>query len=252
MPTNSPRLFSVIVPVYNECNRIVAALERIESLRKPLLDSLAMDLEVVVVDDGSTDGSIDLLSNSDSIVLHSHSVNRGKGAAVRTGIKHARGEILAIQDADDEYDPMSFLELLVPILKDEADVVYGSRYQGRSRFFTHDRWVHQGLNALVYLFLGKWISDVETCQKLFRADLLHGVTLLSRSFTIEVELTIKLVRQGARLVELPIPYSRRSLNEGKKIRSKDLLKAILAIVTYGISLDSLYAARSQESRETAS
>lgn len=213
-------VLSVVVPVYNERDTVERLLERVRAL--PLA------LDVVVVDDGSTDGTRDLLPELeqrgliDTLVLHT--ANRGKGRAVRTGFEQARGHVVAVQDADLEYDPWELPRLVEPILEGWADAVYGSRFLGGGMHRVHLFWHYQGNRALTFLsnlLTDLNLSDMETCYKVVRRDLLRTLPLSRDRFGIEPELTARLAQARARIYELPISYRGRSYDEGKKIGWKD-------------------------------
>jgi glycosyltransferase involved in cell wall biosynthesis len=195
----------------------------------------------VVVDDGSTDGTRDLLQELATrgrppFRLFFQEVNRGKGAAIRRGFEEASGDILLVQDADLEYNPRDYPQLLQPILDDEADVVYGSRFLGgphRVLFFWHSVG-NRFLTTLSNMFTDLNLSDMETGYKAFRREVLQGVVLRSNRFGIEPELTAKVARRGARIFEVPISYWGRTYAEGKKIGWKDGFAAIWSILRYNL------------------
>jgi glycosyltransferase involved in cell wall biosynthesis len=225
-------LLSVVVPAYNEATTIEAALRQ--------LKDVPLRLEVIAVDDASTDGTgaiLDGLAGTGLVhqVLH-HPTNRGKGAALKTGIAAATGSVIVAQDADLEYDPADLPRLLAPIKEGRADAVYGSRFQGgphRVLFFWHA--VGNNLLTLVSnMFTNLNLTDMETCYKLVRADLLKRLPLTSERFGIEVELTARLSQAGARIWELPISYSGRTYAEGKKITWRDGLAAMFHILRYNL------------------
>ena len=226
------RKLSVLIPVYNE--RWTLA----EVVRRVLAAPVSLATEVVIVDDGSTDGSYELalrLAKQDSrIKVIRHRTNMGKGAAIRTAISHLSGDVAIIQDADFEYDPQDFQALLEPILKGQADAVFGSRFVG------HTRRVHFFWHALVNKFLtlvsnmvnDLTLTDMETGYKAIRTDVLKQLRLTARTFTIEPELTCRLAQWGARIYEVPVSYCGRTYAEGKKIRAWDGVKALGAILYY--------------------
>ncbi len=225
---------SVIIPVFNEASTVNEVVTRVRATGLPV--------EVVLVDDGSTDGTRDVLrqleGDGDCQVIY-HERNRGKGAALKSGLQAATGDVIVIQDADMEYDPRDFRLLLQPIMEDEADVVYGSR------FIHNDRPVsplwHQGANQLITFFAmlasGYKFTDVETCYKMFRRELVQDIipTLREKRFGIEIELTLKLVKKrNVRFYERPIHYARRSFAEGKKIGWRDGIAALWCIFRYSV------------------
>jgi len=198
---------------------------------------ITLEREIVLVDDGSTDGSEEILREEEAkgdIRVVFHGRNRGKGAAVRTGIQAATGDILLIQDADLEYDPRDYLSLLLPILEKRAEVVYGSRFLGGPR--TAMLFWHMLANKLITLLTNVLynaiLSDVETCYKVFRADLIKAIPLRSNRFEIEPEITAKVLKRGHRIYEVPISYTGREYTEGKKIGLKDAFEAVWALLKY--------------------
>ncbi|HMC43514.1 MAG TPA: glycosyltransferase family 2 protein [Acidimicrobiales bacterium] len=225
-------LLSVIVPVYNEHNTVAEIVRRIRGVDLPL------DLEVVVVDDGSTDGTGQVLSLLEDSTLRvvSHPENQGKAATVRTGLAHARGQLILIQDADLEYDPADWPRLLDPVLKGKARVVYGSRFRGERMTMPLQRWVSNRVLAVATsLMYNRTVSDVETCYKLFDRSVLDRLRLTSERFDIEAELTAKVLRLGYGIYEVPISFSGRALSEGKKFTGRDSVRALRALVRYRFS-----------------
>ena len=223
---------SVIIPVYNEINTVARVVSRVAAL--------PLEKEIVIVDDCSTDGTRDVLSRLENIpgirvVYQDH--NQGKGAALRTGFEQVTGDIVVIQDADLEYDPREIPGLLTPILRGEAEVVYGSRFIGEE--VQDESWIHRFGNGLLTgmsnLFSGLKLTDMETCYKAFRRDVLGCLQVAQNRFGIEPEVTAKLARRGYRFVEVPISYNPRTWKEGKKIGVRDLIKAFYCIGRYGIT-----------------
>lgn len=220
---------SVIVPAYNESATIRPLLERV--LRSPI------DLEVVVVDDASTDGTAEALRsfNCDARVrVVTHAQNRGKGAAIRTGIAHVSGEIVIIQDADLEYDPDDYAVILKKFEDPKISVVYGSRWKLRSNHISSPSFFLGGvaLTALTNLLYGTHITDEPTCYKAFRSSLLKSLPLKCERFEFCPEVTALVARKGIRIVEVPIHYSPRKTSDGKKIRARDWFEAVGTLLQY--------------------
>lgn len=225
-------LLSVVIPVYNEEATIARVISRVAAL--------PLNLEIVVVDDCSTDGTrevLGLLSGIESVKVILKDVNAGKGAAIRTGFEIATGDFLVIQDADLEYDPRDIPQLIQPLLRGEADIVYGSRFIGDE--VQDESWIHRLGNAVLTgasnLFSGLKLTDMETCYKAFSKEALQNVEIEQDRFGLEPELTAKLARRGFKFVEVPISYDSRGYDEGKKIGLKDLFNAIYCIGRYGVS-----------------
>jgi glycosyltransferase involved in cell wall biosynthesis len=219
---------SVVIPAYNEINTAEMLLRRVREV--------PLNLEVIVVDDGSTDGTRDLLKRLEEEgivdVLVFHEVNKGKGAALQTGFQRATGDVTVVQDADLEYDPYEFPLLLQPILSKRADAVYGSRFLGgahRVLLFWHSVG-NTFLTLLSNMFTDLNLTDMETCYKMVRTELLQTLPLSAQRFGIEPELTARLAQAHARIYEVPISYHGRSYAEGKKINWKDGLAAFWFIL----------------------
>ena len=220
---------SVIVPVYDERNTVVEIVRRMRAVELPV------DLEILIVDDGSTDGTGDVLRQlADStvrVVLHEH--NKGKGAAIRTGLEKVTGDLVLIQDADLEYDPEDWPKLLNPVLRGKAQVVYGSRFTGERRNMLFLHWVgNRFLSLVTNVLYNTTLSDMETCYKLFDRTVLEGITINASRFEFEPEITAKLLRRGIRIYEVPISYTGREFEEGKKITWRDGFIALWTLVKY--------------------
>jgi glycosyltransferase involved in cell wall biosynthesis len=224
---------SVVIPCYNERQTIEALVEAVR-------EAPVEKVEIIIVDDGSTDGTRELLHAKpcewvDKIVLQER--NFGKGAALRAGFQAATGDLVIVQDADLEYDPREYSILIAPILEDRADVVFGSRFAGgrahRVAYFWHmvgNRFLTLLSNMLTNLNL----TDMESCYKVFRRELLDGLTIEEKRFGVEPELVAKLARTGARIYEVGISYHGRTYAQGKKIGWKDGIAAIYAILKYNL------------------
>ena len=219
---------SVIIPVYNEAATIQEILKQVRAV------SLAY--EIIVVDDGSTDGTRDLLKQEESqpgTIVICHDRNQGKGAAVRTGFDRATGDILLIQDADLEYDPRDYPTLIRPIEERRVKVVYGSRFLGprKAMMFWH-MLGNKFLTLLTNVLYNAILSDMETCYKVFRADVIKGIPLRSKRFEFEPEITAKVLKRRHRIFEVPISYYGREYDEGKKISWRDGPKAAWTLIKY--------------------
>lgn len=219
---------SIIMPVYNEKNTIDKILERVLAL--------PINKEIVMVDDFSTDGTRDILNGfaSENVKVLYHEHNRGKGAAIRTALKAVAGDIVVIQDADLEYDPAELPKLVKLIANDEADVVFGSRFLGvhEKKYLNILYLGNKFLTFLTVLIYGKAVTDMETCYKAFRADVIKSFNLKANRFDFEPEVTGKVLKGNFRFKEIPIGYKSRSYEEGKKIGWKDGIMAIYTLVKY--------------------
>ena len=222
---------SIVIPVFNERATLPALLESVASV--------SLDKEILIVDDGSTDGTREYLKDmaqnpGEGVRVFFHDRNQGKGAALRTGFREVAGDIVIIQDADLEYDPQDYPALLKPILDGRADVVYGSRFLGgphRVLFFWH--YLGNKILTLISNMLTNLnLSDMETCYKVFRSEVIKNLTFTSDGFAIEAEMTVKIARAGYRVYETPISYSGRDYSEGKKITWRDAFPTLWALVKH--------------------
>ncbi len=228
------------MPVYNEVQTIEEILE--------LVTANPLKKEVIIIDDGSTDGTVDLLRDLlnardkkyfkpwiDDIRLIEHPLNCGKGAAVRSGLEVARGNVIIVQDADLEYDPDDYSKLLQPILSGRSEVVYGSRFLGehKAMFYWHQVG-NKFLTFVTNILYNTTLTDMETCYKCFTKEAIKGMRLRSNRFEIEPELTARLLKRGYRIYEVPISYNGREYWQGKKITWKDGLSALKALIYYRI------------------
>jgi len=217
---------SIIIPVYNEKNTLLELIKRVEEID--------IDKEILLVEDASTDGTREVCQQlNGSVRVLYHDKNKGKGAAIRTGLKEATGDYVLIQDADLEYDPEDYLKLLRPIEKGKAEVVYGSRFTGehRNMFFLH--WMgNKFLSLVTNLLYNSTISDMETCYKLVKRDIIQSLNLKCNRFDFEPEVTAKILKRKIRIYEVPISYCGREFQEGKKITWRDGVVALWVLIKY--------------------
>ncbi|KKS42794.1 glycosyl transferase [Candidatus Kuenenbacteria bacterium RIFCSPHIGHO2_12_FULL_42_14] len=234
MLKNDFQKVSIIIPVYNEKDTFLTILKKAQDSQ---INGLSQ--EIIIVDDGSTDGTKDILANisQNGIKIFYHQKNFGKGEALQTGFSQASGDIIIIQDADLEYDPAEYQDLVKPILEGNADIVYGSRFVGDKPHRVLYFWHYLG-NKIVVLFsnivTNLNLTDVETCYKAFRKEVLDKIKLKEKGFGFENEFTIKAARQKFRFYEVGISYTGRTYQEGKKIKLRDAFLAMWCILRYGI------------------
>jgi len=229
---------SVVMPVYNEAKTIEEAVRRVRDV--------PISKEVIIVDDGSTDGTRDILKrvaedsttpadSQNEIAVFFQSENQGKGAAIKAGLAHVKGDVVVIQDADLEYNPQDYVKLLEPILSGHADVTYGSRFSGGGPHRVLYFWHYLG-NQVLTLFSNMItnlnLSDMEVGYKVFRTDVLKDIDIKSKRFGFEPEITVKLAKKGCRIYEVPISYYGRTYQEGKKITWKDGIEALYSLIRF--------------------
>ncbi len=220
---------SVIIPVFNERETILKIVQKVKAVD--------LEKEILIVDDGSTDGTkekLKSLEDDPEVRIFYHDKNRGKGTAIRTALKQVKGDLVIIQDADLEYDPQDYIKLVQPFSEGKAEVVYGSRYLNKQNVlpFTKFKLGVLLLNWLVKLLYGFSVSDEATCYKVFKTDLLKSLSLKCKRFEFCPEVTAKILKRGYRIVEIPISYRYRTVEEGKKIGWKDGLSAVVTLIRY--------------------
>lgn len=218
---------SILIPVFNEKKTIREIIKKVEEVK--------INKEIILVDDCSTDGSREILEKEKKKgkKVFFHNKNLGKGAALRTGFQHITGDYVIVQDADLEYDPQDYHKLIKPILDGKAEVVYGSRFTGerRNMFFHH--WVgNKFLTLVTNILYNTTLSDMETCYKIFKSDVIKKINIKSNRFNFEPEITSKILKQGIRIYEVPISYTGREFSEGKKITWKDGISALWTLLKY--------------------
>jgi len=220
---------SVIIPVFNEENTIREVIEKVRGVD--------IEKEIIIVDDGSTDKTREILHNikGEDIKIIFHDKNLGKGGALKTGFSHAKGDIIIPQDADLELDPVEYHNLIEPILKGYADVVYGSRFAGgrpRGVYRLLNKLGNDFLTSLTNIIYNTTLTDMETCYKVFKREALRGVEIKSGDFTIEPEITAKIFKKKCRVCEVPVAYYARGESEGKKIKWWHAISAVWALIKY--------------------
>ena len=222
---------SIVIPVYNEIHSLEKLLLKVEEA-----NFAGLEKEIILVDDKSTDGTFEILQRmQEKYKVLFHEKNQGKGAAIRTAVKEATGDFVVIQDADLEYLPDDYDKLLPLLINNEADVVYGSRFKNEENsknFILKNKLANMFLTMLTNILYGAKITDMETCYKAFKREFIQGITIKSNRFDFEPEITAKIMKKKAKLVEVPISYIGRGHEEGKKINWKDGIHAILTLVKY--------------------
>ena len=208
---------SVIIPVYNEAKTCAEIIKRVQAI--------SIVNEIIVVDDASTDGTIDILEAMDNIKVIRHEKNKGKGAAVRTGLVHVQGNYVITQDADLEYDPNDYLKLAEPVVNGITEVVYGSRWLNKPIEWNIHFLINQMITLFANVFNGTFLTDMPTCYKLIPTTLLRTLDLRANGFGIDAEVTAKLTKNGTKIAEVPIQYEKRGKSAGKKLRLQDGLVA---------------------------
>jgi dolichol-phosphate mannosyltransferase len=230
MDVSMTKKLSVVMPVYNESGTVLEVIRQIKAV------PLSVDLEIIIVDDGSHDGTNTLLQNLDDqdIKVILHKTNRGKGMAIRTALAHATGDIIIIQDADLEYDPQDYIQLLKPILQDEASVVYGNRRgkQKMEKSYARYYWGGRLITIITNLLYRAHIHDEPVCYKVFKKEVLEEIELNCEKFEFCPEVTAKVCKAGHVIHEVPVSYNPRGFQQGKKINWQDGIQAIWTLVKY--------------------
>lgn len=219
---------SILIPVFNEKDSLLELIKKVEEI------DFGIEKEIILIDDFSTDGTRDLYTNLPHKVLY-HEFNQGKGAALRTGLKEASGDIIIIQDADLEYNPTDYLPLVDLIKNDKFDVVYGSRFlnkENNKRFLILSFIANKTLTTITNILFKAKLTDMETCYKAFKKEFIKNINIKSNRFDFEPEITAKVLKQNLRFTELPITYNGRAFDEGKKVTWKDGLQAIFTLIRY--------------------
>lgn len=225
---------SIVIPVYNEKELIIPVLKKVRELK---IENV--DMEIIVVDDFSTDGTREILMNegeqlADKVLYHE--VNKGKGAGLRTGFKETTGDVVIVQDADFEYDPMEIPSVVKPIFDGEVDVCYGSRFlESEYKGYKQNQLANKILTGLSNFMTGLKVTDMETCYKAFRGDLIRSIDIKENRFGFEPEITAKISKKKVKLKEVPIHYYPRTKEEGKKIKLSDGFRALWCITKYKFS-----------------
>ncbi len=222
---------SVVIPVYNEKDTILELLNIVENS-----NFCGLEKEIIIVDDASCDGTKEILQNlQDKYKIYFHQKNKGKGAGIRTAFEHATGDYVVIQDADLEYSPSDYDKLLLLLINKEMDVVYGSRFMNKDNlknFMLKNKIANMFLTFLTNILYGSAITDMETCYKAFKIDVIKNIKIKSDRFNFEPEITAKVLKNNYKLKEIPIQYNGRGHEEGKKINWKDGLQAIFTLIKY--------------------
>ena len=215
---------TVIIPIYNEKDTCQSLIKKVQLV--------PIEKQVIVVDDSSTDGSREILEKIDDIELLKHDGNLGKGSAIQTAVPHIQGDYVILQDGDLEYAPEDYQSLLKPILNKEADVVFGSRWLNKNNKWTFHFIGNRLLTTISNIINFSWINDLASCYKIFPTSIFKSLNLKSKGFGLEAEIVTKCIRKKYRILEIPISYNRRSINEGKKIRLKDGIVALWSIFRF--------------------